>query len=392
MVSPLSRTDPPRPVAGRHRVIELDRFGSVPRLASVRWLVRLAFSLPYLVVAIATTRGDELRVTPNQELIDRLARIRWDRADVTWVGDIYPPMSTLLAAVIPGGRLGLAIAGALIAGVFLQKMLEIMVHRRFTVTLTTLLLLALAANPLFAYTATENLPAFLGLAFFGLGVGSIVRFVAWGSTQSGFRAGILLMLAVLSDLSGLVYVLTAASAAPFLRLGRHGQPGARAANVLVIVYPTLAALAALVALNLVFLRDPLGAVGDQLVQGIPERFAALGPSLLSPGGALIAAPVLSAWVVALIVRRPGAILVSSLVFAAILAADVLGLVPPSSAGTTFILMTLLAIALIPTPRRRLLIALVDLVAVLQIAIAWTAAVNTPIVVAWMTTLGSSLAP
>ena len=140
-----------------------------------------------------------------------------------WIGEIFPPLSTLLAAIIPGGRLGLGVAGALVAGVFLQKMLEIMVQRKFSPWLASLLLIALAANPLFAYTATENFAAFLGLAFFGLGIADIVRFVAWGNTQSGFRAGIYLMLATLSDLSGLVYVLTAAAAAPFLRLGRRAS-------------------------------------------------------------------------------------------------------------------------------------------------------------------------
>jgi len=270
--------------------------------------------------------------------------------------------------------------------VFLQKILEIMVQRNFRPGMTTIMMLALAANPLFAYTVTENFAAFLGLAFFGLGIADIVRFVAWGNTQSGFRAGLFLMLATLSDLSGILYVLTAAAAAPFLRLGRRHQQGARGANVLVIVFPTLAAIGSIAILNLIFLHRPLGSTGRALIAGTADRFATIPHLFDHPSGWLLIAPVLSAWVVALIVRRPGSILVSTLVFFAILGAFVIGLIPAGSAGNTFILMTLMAIALVPTRRELITVVMMDIVAVLQIAIAWATAFNRDIVLQWMDTL------
>jgi hypothetical protein len=355
-----------------------------------RWLMRLLFALPYLVISLVTAGPAASVGSPNQQLLDHIAKIPWDRADVTWIGDIYPPLSTLAAAAIPGGRLGLALAGSIIAGIFLQKMLEIMVQRHFARATIVILILALAANPLFAYTATENFAAFMGLAFFGLGIADIVRFVAWGSTQSGFRAGFYLMLATLSDLSGLVYVLTAAAAAPFLRLGRKGQPGARGANVLVIIYPTAAAVGSLMLLNFIFTGDPIGTVGERLVSGTADRFAALGPLFATLNGWLLAAPVLSAWLIALIVRRPGSILVSTLVFYAVLGSFVVGLLPSGSAGNTFILMTLMAIALVPTPKGRVAGVLVNIVAVGQIAIAWATAVNREIVLEWMHALATGV--
>lgn len=379
--SPRTEAEVGRP--GPRRRKERDRFEPFPRSAGARWLVRGVIAALYSVVAIFSAQNDSSLNTPNQHLLDHVATISWDRADIGWIGEIFPPLSTLLAAIIPGGRLGLGIAGALIAGIFVQKMLEIMVQRRFSPWLAGLLILALAGNPLFAYTVTENFAAFLGLAFFGLGITDVVRFVAWGNTQSGFRAGIFLMLATLSDLSGLLYVLTAALAAPFLRLGRHEQRGARGANVVVILYPTVAALAAIMSLNLIFTGRLIGAVGRGLIVGADERFAALGPLFTSPNGLLLIAPVLSAWIVALIVRRPGSIPVSTLVFVAILGASVVGLLPSGSAGNTFILMTMLAIALVPTPRRKSLIILMDIVAFLQIAIAWLTAFNRQIVIDWM---------
>ena len=364
---------------------QLDAF---PRDPIAKWILRVLFAVPFLLVAWAAQYSplDGTLTTPNHALLEQIARIDWDRGDVAWIGDIFPPLSTLLAAAIPGGQTGLAIAGALIAGVFLQKILEIMVQRRFHIGTTIILMLALAANPLFAYTATQNFAAFLGLAFFGLGIADIVRFVAWGNTQSGFRAGLYLMLAVLSDLSGFLYVLTAAAAAPFLRLGRRHQPGARGANVLVIVFPTVAAIGAIVALNWIFVGSPLGTFGQRVLAGTPERFAGLGLLFTQPSGWLLVASVLSAWLIALVVRRPGSILVSTLVFIAILGSYTIGLIPAGSAGNTFLLMTLMAIALVPTRREFITVVLMDIVAVLQIVIAWATAFNRDIVLQWMHTL------
>ncbi len=364
------------------------RLDAFPRDPIAKWILRGLLAVPFLLVAWAASYSplDGTLITPNHALLEHIARIDWNRADVTWIGEIFPPLSTLLAAAIPGGQFGLAVAGALIAGVFLQKILEIMVQRQFHISTTVILMLALAANPLFAYTATQNFAAFLGLAFFGLGIADIVRFVAWGNTQSGFRAGLYLMLAVLSDLSGFLYVLTAASAAPFLRLGRGNRPGARGANVLVIVFPTIAAIGAIVGLNWIFVGTPLGTVGARILTGTPERFATVLQVLATPTGWLLFASVASAWVIALIVRRPGSILVSSLVFFAILGAYTIGLLPAGSAGNTFLLMTLMAIALVPTRRAMSAVVAMDVVAVLQIAIAWATAFNRDIVLQWMDTL------
>src|SRR5664279_4772914 len=137
---------------------ERTRLDAFPRDPVFRWILRLVFAMPYLLVASAASysSANAKLITPNHELLAHIARINWNRADVTWIGDIFPPLSTLLAAAIPGGETGLSIAGALIAGVFLQKILEIMVQRKFPVGTATILMLALAANPLFAYTVTEN--------------------------------------------------------------------------------------------------------------------------------------------------------------------------------------------------------------------------------------------
>lgn len=367
------------------------RLDPYPRDPVARWLLRLGFSVPFLIAAfLSSANPTPLGASRNAQLAEHVLSIPWNSVDATWLSTIYPPISSLLAAVMPGGRLGLGILGALLAGVLLQRVLTILVQRRVPKSTTIILMLALAGNPLFFFMAIENLPAFLGLAFFGNALTHVVRFVVWGNTQSGFRAGLLMMLAALSDLSGLLYVATAALASPFLQHSRAHQPGARRANVLVIVYPTLGALASIILLNLIFLGRPAGPLGQELIQGSGERLSTLVGIFGTPTGWLLLAPVVSAWMIALIVRRPGAIIVSSLVFLALLGAYVVGLLPPGSAGNTYIMMILLAIALIPTARTPITNILVDVVAVAQILIAWMTAIDRPIVHEWMNSIGAVL--
>jgi len=388
MVSLPTLTEPMAgPRHARHARLR-SRLDYFPRSRLNRWMLRLLLALPLLATAIVThVLSAPLEGTPNAALMARVAEIDWTRADVAWLGQISPPISTLIAAVVPGGRLGLAILGALVGGIFLQKVIEIAVQRHFHRSTTVILTIALAANPFFFYTATENFAGFLGLIFFGLGVSDVVRFASWGNTQSGFRAGILFMLATLSDPSGLLYVATAVAAVPFISLSRRGQPGARASTVLVLVYPTLAAVFAIITLNLLFLGNPLGQMGELLTEGAAERWQSLPALFSSLNGWLLLAPVVSAWLVAIIVGRWKAIPVSALVFVAIMAGYVVGLIPPGSAGNTFILMTLLAMAFIPSAKNRWTTALLDVVAVGQLVIAWVAALNRSIIVEWLNSLG-----
>ncbi len=388
----MSTTEAPRAPALRPRTRTLrrpprTRLDQYPRSRGRRWMLRLVFSTPFLLAAfIASANPTPLASSRNAQLVEQVSGIPWNTVDASWLSTIYPPISTILASITPGGRLGLGILGALLAGVLLQRILTILVQRRVPLSTTIILMVALAGNPLFFFMAVENLPAFLGLAFFGIALADVVRFVAWGNTQSGFRAGLLMMLAALSDLSGLLYVATAALASPFLQHWRAHQPGARRANFLVIVYPTLGALSSIVLLNLIFLGRPSGPIGQELAQDAGTRFMALLDIFGTPTGWLLVAPVVSAWLIALIVRRPGAIIVSTLVFVALLGAFVIGLLPPGSAGNTYIMMILLAIALIPSARTPATNVLVDVVAVAQIVIAWMTAIDRPIVHDWMNSL------
>ena len=367
------------------RVLTLRQDG-FPRRPLFKWLVRIAFATPFLVVAIVNNLvGRQIESTPNAALLERAGQMDWTRVDVGLLEQFYPPLTTLLVSVIPGGRLGLAIFGALGAGWVLHRLLEIMVQRRFPISRIVLLLLAIGANPLFAYTVTENIEGSLTLALFGVGVADMVRFVAWNDTRAGFRGGLLFMLAVLSSPAGFFYVIVGIATAPFLRLGRRNQDGARAANALILAYPTISAILAFAFLEFLFLGRPFGFL--QYVLGGGQSLADVTTVLFTTfNGFLVLAPVLAAWLIAIAVRKPGSILISTLVFFAVVGNSVLGFLPANSAGDTFLLMVIMAIALVPRAKGAVAIVLVEVIALLQIVIAWAAAFNRPIVVEWMNAL------
>ncbi|MBH0024068.1 hypothetical protein [Salinibacterium sp. SWN248] len=352
-----------------------------PRRTPRRWMLRGIFALPYVIFALVVSALGATD-SPNATLVARATQIDWQRADAQWLGDIFPPISTLLAAFVPGGALTLSIIGALSAGVFLQKLIEIMVQRRFARSTIVILMMALALNPLFFYNATQNYAAFLGLILFGLGMSHIVRFVAWGNTESGFRVGIYFMVAVLTDVTALVYVTAAALSAPILRHRRAGVVGARRANALVILYPAASALISLAVLNALFLGRPFAGATQSAFIGFGDRLVIVGQFFSTVEGFFVIAPLVSAWLVALIVRRPGAIIISSLVFAAFIVGFALGLLPDGSTGNIFMAMTLLAIALIPTARSARGTLMISLVGVLQLLIGWANALTSTALALW----------
>lgn len=377
--------DRPRRLTIRPPRTRLDKW---PRRAPRRWTLRALFSIPYVVFALIVAASGAA-ASPNARLVERTASIEWAHADAQWLGEIFPPVSTLLAAFVPGGEITLSIIGALSAGAFLQKIVEIMVQRRFTRSTIVILVVALSVNPLFFYNATQNLAAFWGLLLFGLGLSHIVRFITWGNTESGFRVGLYFMIAVLTDLTALVYVTAAAISAPFLRHRRVGVTGVRRANALVLLYPAVAALVSLSVLNWLFLGRPFAGATLTAFSGAPDQLIVAAEFFMSLEGVLVIAPVISAWLIAIIVRRLGATIISTLVFAAFVLGFSLGLLPDGSTGNIFIAMTLMAIALIPTARTQTTTVLINVVAVLQIVLGWAAAVTSTTLGEWATQVFSS---
>lgn len=347
-------------------------------------MLRLGSAMPLVLLALLLEAVPHPESAPNADLEIAVGAIDWTRGDAEWLALLYPHVTIMLASANPFGRVGLSVIGAIAAGFLIQKVAEIIAQRAIPRSTGIILVIALAANPLFVYFALENLPGFLALTFFGLAVADIVRFVTWGSTEAGFRAGILLMLAALSDASGLLYVVIAVLASPFLRPGRVITPGLRAANMLVLAFPTLGAFATIMFLNVLFFGAAWPGLDlAEIAAGLSGGIAELAVLYTTPTGWLVAAPLASAWLVAAIVRRPATIPVSAIVFLLLNVAFLLGIFHPGAAGTSFLLLSLLAITLIPGARSITTNVLVDVVAALQIGIAWAAALGRPIVLDWM---------
>lgn len=355
----------------------------LPSLA-VRWLLRAAFALPYVVLALVAshiTTTPSLGLTGNQVTFDR-ATAALDGGVVQAIGQLWPLLSGVLLRFMPFGVQGAAVLGGVVAGVLLQLLAQDMLRRGLRMREVVAFTIALGANPLYAFLALDDLQAFLGIALFALAVVDMVRFFAWGDTQAGFRAGLALMLSTLVDPMGFVYVGIAALAAPLLDLARHDQRGIRRANVLVLVFPSLAVALSTAVLDLMVLHDPFAAprgtisVSEERLDGLRHLFA-------TADGLLLVAMLVAGATLALLVRRPGAIGLVAALFVGTVGGYAIGLVPVATAGNVFVTMLSVAIAILPPVEGRVTSTLVVVLAVLQVPLAWAAAAERQVVVEWM---------
>ncbi len=351
---------------------------------ALRWVLRAAFALPYVVLALVAARGTptlSLGLTGNQVTFDR-ATAALDGGVVQAIGQLWPLLSGVLLRFMPFGVQGAAVLGGIVAGVLLQLLAQDMLRRGLRMREVVAFTIALGANPLYAFLALDDLQAFLGIALFALAVVDMVRFFAWGDTQAGFRAGLALMLSTLVDPMGFVYVGIAALAAPLLDLARHDQRGIRRANVLVLVFPSLAVALSTAVLDLMVLHDPFAAlrgtihVSEQRLDAVRHLFA-------TADGLLLVAMLVAGATLALLVRRPGAIALVAALFVGTMGGYAIGLVPVATAGNVFVTMLSVAIAILPPVEGRVTSTLVVVLAVLQVPLAWAAASERQVVVEWM---------
>ncbi|UBQ03513.1 hypothetical protein [Curtobacterium sp. TXMA1] len=351
---------------------------------AVRWSLRAAFALPYVVLALVAARGTptpSLGLTGNQVTFDR-ATAALDGGVVQAIGQLWPLLSGVLLRFMPFGVQGAAVLGAIVAGVLLQLLAQDMLRRGLRMREVVAFTIALGANPLYAFIALDDLQAFLGIALFALAVVDMVRFFAWGDTQAGFRAGLALMLSTLVDPMGFVYVGIAALAAPLLDLARHDQRGIRRANVLVLVFPSLAVALSTAVLDLMVLHDPFAALRGT-INVSEQRLDALRHLFATADGLLLVAMLVAGATLALLVRRPGAIALVAALFIGAMGGYAIGLVPVATAGNVFVTMLSVAIAILPPVEGRVTSALVVVLAVLQVPLAWAAASERQVVVEWM---------
>lgn len=363
------------------------RVPKYPASALWRWGLRLVIAAFYTGLAIWwnwAAEGDWAG-TANAALAARVADIEWGASGVGVIGQLYPPITSLVAAVIPGGALGLAIAASIAAALTLQLILQSLQRKQFPMSVRTIFVLTIATTPLYTYVVLTNFEATVALMFFALAMVDLVRFVTWANTQAGFRAGLLFACAAFSDTTTVFAALVAAIGGGLLIQSRTG---ARVANAVVVAFPTITLFVSLAVLGIAFGAGPLAMVRGDLAWS-NERAIGFAQSLTTPLGWLYLAPLVLMIVAAFGLGFPGTALIAVLLQASTVLSFIVGLTPPGVAGVTYMLLLLLAVAIVPTPTTGAHSFLTAGVSVFLWIIGWLTALQWPIVALWMRTFGGT---
>lgn len=360
------------------------RLAKYPRKRWMRWGLRVGIALVFVAIAIAynAASGSNWSGTANAELAGRVDRLSWGSGDISVLTRLYPPITSLVALVIPGGAFGLSLTGALVAGLMVQLTVQSMQRKGFDLRIRVVFALTLATTPIFAFITTTNLEATLGLMFFGLGMLDLVRFVTFANTQAGFRAGILFACSAFSDSTGVFSALVAAIGGALLIQSRAGS---RVANLVVVAFPTITLFGSLALLGIAFGAGPLAMIRGDLGWD-QDRAAAFVASLGTPLGWLYLAPMVLMIITAYGLRFSGTGLIAVLLTAGTVLAYIVGLTPPGTAGITYMLMLLLAVAIVPVTTTTLHAVLTIVTSVLLWLIGWMTALQWPVLQQWMHTL------
>jgi hypothetical protein len=336
-----------------------------------RWrgLIALAFSLPYIVIAVRVY-GEGYRDAANTALHQQSALIHWGSSDLSFVAHVYPPLPTAVAALLPNA-MSLGIVGALAAGGMLQAVTARLANHGYPVPIALLLAATLGGSPSFAFTATTDLASFMGLAFLVFSLDGYLRFVFRGQTHGGFQAGLAIGAAGLCIPAATICALGFAGAAPLLARHRYRGQQAGRATASVLLFPTVAGVLGWIFLCWRFAGSPLG----WLRQVAPEMWNGAGSldhlhaALTTVGPPLLLTPVFVAAVVLLALRRRALqALGICLPLACIIVALWLGL-PFPSASVAIVLGVVGLLSLPVRPSRRLLVIIV-LIALAGLAAKW----------------------
>ena len=238
------------------------------------------------------------------------AAVRAGGSDLAGLGAAYPPTPTLLAALVPGGTLGLSVVASLFAGCTLQLVWEQLVRRDFAPVLTGCLLLPLFAVPAVAYAASQSVAGIALLSLLAIALHGFVRFTVSRDTEAGFITGLALAAAFTVDPIAIFYALALGTATWFIAHERFGTErfGARA-TVAVIVFPTVFAVLSWMFLEWRFAGAVFGTVAaDPAVLTFTDGvWPALRTATVTVGAALLHVPLFVAVGVVYAVRRPVAL-------------------------------------------------------------------------------------
>jgi hypothetical protein len=223
----------------------------------LRGLIRLAFSVPYIGLAIAAYRHG-YSDSANAALERRSVLIHWGSSNLSFVGHVYPPLPLAVAALSPNA-VTMAVIGALAAGSIIEILASRLASRGYPLWAVLVLVAMFGASPSFARTATSDLSAFMALSFLALALAGFIRFAYRGETHGGFQAGLAIGLAGLCDPAAVVFAIGFAVAAPLIAHQRfRSERAAGRATAAVLLFPTAAGISGWIFLCWRFSGSPLG--------------------------------------------------------------------------------------------------------------------------------------
>lgn len=299
--------------------------------------------------------------------------MRWGDPDLTWIGRVYPPLSSALASLLGGNSQYYVLVAAAVVALSFQRLTGILVREGFGTWATAAVMLAGLGAPPTLYLVGADLQSVLSIALIALALDGIGSFVEHGSTEAGFRAGLALGVAVMVDPAAWVYALALAAVAPFF--ARHTSRSGRAAHlatVTVLLFPAVAAIGFWLYLQWWFDVSPW--LTPEHVASVLFPSGAASAARTATQGVLLGLAVSPLALVAMVFRAAGnrwSLIAPTIAVAGLWGSLWLGL--RTAGGHTYLLMLVLYVSLLavrhPSSRRKVLITVSALA---QLTLAWWA--------------------
>jgi hypothetical protein len=197
----------------------------------------LIFAVP--LIALVGWADHEGFISLNLSYIEHRASLFATGPGLRQLQYAYPQLPVLLAWILPGGVVVLAIVTCVFSG----TVLAVLARRVNLMRLP--MLLPLAFVPAMWYSASELLPEVVALTFLAVALQGFIHFAADGDLHSGFVAGLALAVAYAADPGALLFAALMCLFVPVIGAVRHrGEPQqASIAVVAVVAFPCIAAVA-----------------------------------------------------------------------------------------------------------------------------------------------------
>ena len=313
------------------------------------WWERLGLGVPVLLVAAVASLGTPLDLEVNGRLEQAGRQVAWGSADFgAFIGRLYPPLPVAVAGLVPGGAAWLSVAGALVGGVAVHALLERLRSRQVPGWVIAVLITGFVANPAFLQLATEDLADFVGAGLFVIALVGFLRFAVDGDTHGGFLCGLALGLAAACTPVTVLYAAFLGLAAAPVAAQRYHEPYSARAAALVVTFPAFGALAGWTFLEWRFTGSATGWLRAAApAVGLPgEKLATLGASVRTVAIGVATSPLFVATQLLLARRRRGALVITVLAVAALVAGLWLGL--RQASGYSAVLLGAVALCSVPS--------------------------------------------